>query len=195
MSRLRNALLGTLTFIFLLAPPAGTVAQETQFSRIGIVDLQKIFREAAAAKSVLPQMDKVRREFQKEVRQQERALRAKARKLADDRVLLSPEEFANKRRALDEEGRTAQRAVQEKKRRLDRAFNDTKDVILRQIALIADTVAGERKIDLVFEKGVVFLSAKALDLTSEIITRLDKKLPHVKLRVEEVSLEDSGKEK
>ena len=156
-------------------------AAHAQPLQIGIVDVQKVLRDAKAAKALRPQMEQQRRAFQMEIRERERRLRDAGKDLSEERALLTATAFDEKRRALEEEGRKAQKAVQERKRELDRIFNETKDVILKELLKVVGAIADERKLDIVLEKRVVFLSANSLDLTPEIVARLDKRLPSISL--------------
>lgn len=156
-------------------------AAHAQQPRIGIVDVQRVLRDAKAAKALRPQMERQRQAFQMEVRERERRLRDAGKDLSEERALLSAAIFDEKRRALEEEGRKAQKAVQERKRKLDRIFNETKDVILKELLEVVGAIADEKKLDIVLEKRVVFLSANSLDLTPEIVARLDRRLPSVSL--------------
>lgn len=149
--------------------------------RVGIVDVQQVLRDAKAAKALRPQMERQRQAFQMEIRERERELRDAGKDLGEERALLSAEAFDEKRRALEEEGRKAQKAVQERKRELDRVFNETKDVILKELLEVVGAIADEKKLDIVLEKRVVFLSANSLDLTPEIVARLDERLPSISL--------------
>lgn len=177
----------------LLLPPEAARAEDASGVRVGIVDMQRVLREAKAAREVRPRMDEIRRTFQKGVREQERQLRDAARDLADQRAVLAPELFAEKRRALAARERAAQKTVQERKQTLDRAFAKTQDLLVGKLLGVARAVAQARKLDVLLEKRTVFLSAKKLDLTSEIIARLDEALPSVALEIEDGEASESGK--
>ena len=88
----------------------------------------------------------------------------------------------------------AQTAVRERKQKLDRAFSRTRNVIMKDLVAVTRDLRKSRDIDIVFEKRDVFLAVSALDLTSEIIKLLDKRLPKVALQLDD-SGSDKGKEK
>ena len=155
------------------------LAQETYEARIGIVDVQKILRDSAASQSIRPTIDEMRKDFQKQVSEQEQRLRRAEQELSRQRAILAPEAFAKKRRSFSEQAREAQARVQERRRDLDRAFNETKNKILQNLIVIAQELATEKKLNVLLEKRFVFISAKKLDLTSDVIKRLDERLPKV----------------
>ena len=174
-----------------LVPAAGpTFAQGAPSPGIGIVDVQKVLRDSKASKSIRPTIDNMRKEFQKQVSEQEQSLRQAEQELSRQRAILAPEAFAQKRRIFSEQARDAQKSVQKRRRDLDRAFNETKNEILKSLIVVAQKVATEKKLNILIEKRFVFISAKKLDVTDEIIKRLDKLLPTVAIDFSKVGKGD-----
>lgn len=173
-------LIGLLIF-GVIAPDAG--AQEIPGPKIGIVDVQKVLRDSKAAKSIRPEFEKMRKAFQKQVSEQEQRLRQAEQELTRQRAILAPEAFSQKRRAFSEEARRAQSSVQARRRELDQAFNNTKNEILKNLVVVAQQVAEAKKLNVLIEKRFVFLSAKTMDVTKEIISRLDKRLPRLAVKL------------
>jgi outer membrane protein len=161
-------------------------AQTIPTAVIGVVDVQRVLRESKASKSVRPEIDRMRKAFQGEVSKQEQQLRQVEQELNRQRAILAPEAFAQKRRAFSEEARKAQSAVQLRRRDLDRAFNNTKNEILKNLFVAAQAVAEAKKLNMLVEKRSVFLSAKTMDVTSDIIVRLDKRLPKLKIDLSKI---------
>ena len=172
----------------------GANAQEIPLPKIGIVDVQLVLRDSKAAKSIRPEYDKMRKAFQKQVSEQEQQLRQAEQELSRQRAILAPEAFTQKRRAFSEEARKAQSSVQARRRLLDKSFNDTKNVILKNLIIVAREVADDRKLNMLLEKRFVFLSAKTIDVTEEVIARLDKRLPKLTVNLVETN-QDAGKGK
>ena len=179
--------------LFVVSEP-GVNAQAIPLPKIGIVDVQLVLRESKAAKSIGPEFDKMRKAFQKQVSEQEQQLRQAEQELSRQRAILAPEAFTQKRRAFSEEARKAQSSVQARRRLLDKSFNDTKNVILKNLIIVAREVADDRKLNMLLEKRFVFLSAKTIDVTEEVIARLDKRLPKLTVNLVETN-QDAGKGK
>ena len=167
-----------------------TFAQGAPSAGIGIVDVQRVLRDSKASKSIRPTIDNIRKEFQKQVSEQEQSLRQAEQELSRQRAILAPEAFAQKRRIFSEQARDAQKSVQKRRRDLDRAFNETKNEILKSLIVVAQKVATEKKLNILIEKRFVFISAKKLDVTDEIIKRLDKLLPTVAIDFSKVGKGD-----
>tara|TARA_E500000331_G_C17109256_1_gene648907 strand:- start:66 stop:659 length:594 start_codon:yes stop_codon:yes gene_type:complete len=173
------AVAGALT---LFAAVSVAKSQELPAPRIGVVDVQKVLRDSKAAKSIRPAVQKMRKDFQQQVSAQERRLRQAEQELTRQRAILAPEAFSQKRRAFSEEARKAQSSVQQRRRQLDKAFNDTKNEILKNLVVVAQQVAESKNLNMLVEKRYLFISAKTMDVTKAIITRLDKRLPKLAVK-------------
>ena len=132
---------------------------------IGIVDVPRALKDSKAWKGVRPEIDRMRSEFQKSVKVQEQRLRKAEQELARQRAVLAPEAFAEKRRAFSQEARKVQANVQTRRRQLDRAVNGTKNEILKNLIVVAKEVAEAKKLKILLEKRLVFISVTSLDLT------------------------------
>lgn len=191
--RARLRAVGVPVVLAAILTVGGAPAQAQEGMKIGIVDIQLVLRDSKAWKAVLPEIEKLRREFQNRVRDEERALREAEQELAQQRAILSPEVFTQKRRAFSEKASEAQRIVQERRRSLDQALNTTRTLIFENLAAVAQDVAKERNLSIVLDKKFVFLSAKSLDITPEIVSRLDKRLPSVSIKIDPNGKEKGGK--
>ncbi len=158
--------------------PAG--AQNSSVS-IAVVDVQSILRDSKASKSVRPQIEELRSTYQAAVRKREDELRGASENLQRQRAILSSDAFAKKRREYESKARAAQTEFQTRKRQLDGAYSIAMGKVQRSMLIAAAKVANERKLDLVLPKSIVILSAKDLDITKEVLERVDKTLPSVKV--------------
>lgn len=169
--------------VTLVAVAGSAQAQPATGFRVAIIDIQRVFSEAKAARKVGAAMDVVRKEFGDQVREQEQRLREAAKKLRGQQNILAPAEFTRRQQALQEEGQKAQASVRERKRELDLAFRRTRDLIMKHLVAETRELLRSRNIDIVLEKNVVFLAVATLDLTPELIERLDARLPTVELQL------------
>ena len=156
-------------------------AQVLPNQTLALVDVQRVLRESASTISIRHEIDKLRKKFQKRVSEQERKLREAEQEFSRQRILLAPDAFAKKRRAFSADARKVQATVRSRKRELDRAINATKNEILKNLIVVAKQVAKTRKVSVLIEKRFVFISQKSLDITNEIISSLNARLPTVKI--------------
>ena len=174
--------LALVVLAILLNWPAPLHAQQkTQFT-IAVIQYQRILREAKATKSIRPQREKLRADFEQAIRDEERKLRAAERELVNQRSILSPEAYAQRRQKLAKQAQDVQRRMSAKKREIDRAFAVAIGKVRRNLREITAAIAKERSASLVLPRStVVVLVERKYDITKEALRRLDEQLPSVKV--------------
>jgi Skp family chaperone for outer membrane proteins len=195
MSR-HESFLGVLRFALALAVAAAAVsgarAQSLPQPVIAVLDVDRILRESAASKSMRPQVDKIRSDYQQDVARQEGALRKAEQDLLQQRAVLSAEVFAQKRREFDERARKAHGEVQERKRVVEQALAGAVEKIRTSTIEVATQIASERQINVVLPRAAVLLSVQGLDITGETMRRLDQKLPNVTVEMPKAGTGPAG---
>ena len=154
-------------------------AQQLPPTVAAVIDYQRILRDAAAARSIREQIEDRRKAYQEEISKEEQRLHEADKEFAKQRSLLTPEAFAEKRRAFEEDLAEVQQLVQERRRELDRvsaiALNEVKDALIE----IVTGMAEERGFNLVLPSSEVLFFARRIDLTEEVLAKLDAMLPKV----------------
>ncbi len=148
---------------------------------VAVLDVQAILRNAKAVKSIREQITKFGSSFEEEIEKERAEIRKANQELARQRTILSPEAFAEKRRKFEKRVVEVQRLVQKRQRELDKTRNLAMGVVNKAYTEIVSKVANENNLAVIVRKAQTAYSVKALDITSEILTRLDKKLPTVKV--------------
>ncbi len=183
--------LALLVTVVVLALPWRAAAEPLPPAVVAVVDYQRVLREAKAARSIRNQLEARRARYQREIRELERRLVERERELARQKGLLSPEAFAEKRRAFEEEAARVQRLVQRRRRELDRASAEAFAVVRDTIVQVVSEMADEKGFNLVLPSTAVLLFAPQLDLTEEVLAAVDRRLPDV--TVPEPSADDGAR--
>jgi outer membrane protein len=159
----------------------GAAAQKLPTTVAAVIDYQRILRDAAAARSIREQIEARRKAYQEEISKEEQRLHEADKEFAKQRSVLSPEAFAEKRREFEQDVAEVQRMVQERRRELDRmsaaALNEVKEALIE----IVTSIAEERGFNLVVPSSEVLFFSRSLDLTEEVLAKLDARLPQVQL--------------
>ncbi|MBM3533699.1 MAG: OmpH family outer membrane protein [Alphaproteobacteria bacterium] len=164
------------------APPAQPrVIEPMPAPVVVVIDFQEVLRASAAAKSIQQQLERTRATYQEDISKKERDLRSAEQELQQQRAVLAPEAFQQRRRDLETRVADVQREVNAKKRQLDQAFEENMAKVREQLIVIVDEIAKETKANIVISKAAVVIVEKKFDFTSEALTRLDGKLASVKL--------------
>jgi Skp family chaperone for outer membrane proteins len=175
-----NRTLGLALFLVpLLLDAAPRPALGAESLAIVVIDTQKIYREAAAAKGLQKKIDSQRSTYQDELRKKEEALRGADKELARQRTILSSEAFAQKRRELEEQVANLQRDIQSRRKVLEKQFTQGMKQIRSVLVEISQEIARERDAALVIEKSAVVLVKPDLEITQEALKRLNRKLPKI----------------
>jgi len=180
LQRIISALVLGTFFLIVQALPAAAQDQGAQV-KLAVINVEAIRRASLAVKSISEQIGKHRSAFQAEIQKEEEALRNANQELARQRTLLSAEAFAAKRQEFEQKVTSVQRLVQERKLKLDRAQGEAMGKVQDTLNEIVTTIANERELALILSKEQTILAAKPLDITAEVLSRLDKALPAVKV--------------
>lgn len=154
--------------------------QKTQFT-FAVIQYQQILRNAKATKSIRPQREKLRADFEQAIRDEERKLRAAERELVNQRSILSPEAYAQRRQQLERRAKEAQRKASGKKREIERALATAMTKVRQNLRKITGAIAKERSVSLVLPGSTVILFERKYDISKEVLKRLDEQLPSVKV--------------
>ncbi len=165
--------------------PTVVMAQEIPPVRVAILDIQKVFRESTVALDIRNQVSRQEKVYQGELAAREQELRAASEELVRQRAILSSEAFAKQQNALNARVAAMQRDVQSRKSELNQARITAFKQVERALAGIISEIAKERSVNLILSRvnaqGVVLYSDKSLNITTEVVTRLDERLPSVKV--------------
>ncbi len=161
------------------AVPAGAAAQEHPETKVAVLDFQRILRESAASVDIRAQIERQRQIYQEEITKQEQELRTLDQELGRQRAILSSEAFAQKRREFEERVAKVQQASQTRKRELDKAYDYGLRQVQGALTEIISELAGQRGFNLVLPRQQVVFSDAALNISDDVLLRLNERLPKV----------------
>ncbi len=144
-----------------------------------IVDSVQVVRESKAGKDIQAQIEKEMSDYSKRVSQQENDLKKTRDDLEGQRTSMAPDIFTGKMRDWQQRYETLDRNVQNKHQALQQSYQEALAKVDAVELQIIQDVAKEHKANLVLTKAAVIFEADGLDVTNEIISRLDATLPAV----------------
>lgn len=165
--------------VFMLASPvkaADTAAAAASTFPIAVVDMNKVLQVSDAAKNARDQLEAKRKEYQDQISAKESALRSTEQELIKQKPSMSEADFNKKREEFEGKVVEAQKLVQEHKKSLDVGFNNSLSTLQNEVAAIVGDIAKERKFLMVMSNDGVVLAERSLDITDEVLTRLNKKI-------------------
>jgi len=171
--------------IYVLEPmPEKTPAVQEQSIKIAVVDVGLVFRESAAVKSINEQLRPHLERFRADAAEVEKELRDTQEELARQQATDSTANaHAVERLELEQRALEAQNKMLGRKRSLDQA----QAAAMRQVeTTLNNTVAEiftERKLTLILRRDQTAFFNPSMDITEEVINRLDQRMPTVEIAV------------
>ena len=154
---------------------------------VAVVDIQRVLGESAAGRSIQSQLEAERRKIRDQVSHLEDELKAGENDLRRQRSVLQPDQVSEQMQALQQKQANAQRIVQDRQEAFTKGENEAVNVVGDNMRDIVQQYAAERHIGMVLRKELVISMAdKNMDITDEIISRLNAKLPSVTVSVASV---------
>ena len=148
---------------------------------VAVLDFQQVLRESAAAQDIRRQIEAYRKSYQDEIKAEEEKLRAEEADLKRQRTVLSPEAFEERRRSFEKKVIEVQREVQERTRALDNAFNDAMELLQSNLVPIVTEMTRAGRFNVVVEKSQVMFAQTDLDITKEVIEKLNERVKTIKV--------------
>ena len=175
------AIAGVLGVIAGGLAPGASLAQSEEVLGIGVIDAQKIYREATAVKMLQQQIDQQRGVFQDELREKEKVLREADQELARQRAILSSDAFNKRRKDLETQVSALQNEVRSRKDKLDTVFAEGMKQVRAALIEVSKEIADRKKLFLLIEKSAVVLVRPELEHSEEALKMLNQRLPKVTL--------------
>ena len=147
-----------------------------------VIDYQRILLESAASKSIAEQMDIRRKAFQDEIGKEEQRLHEAKKELGKQRSILSNDAFETKQDEFEKEYAQVRQLASDRRKQLEEvsaeAVNEVKSALIEIVTEIAD----DRGFNLVLPSSQVLFFSRQVDLTEEVLSKLDARLSQVAVR-------------
>ena len=148
---------------------------------LAVLDVQQVLRRAVAAKRIRKVMEARRKIFEEEISEERLQLQGEENQFRKQSTILSPEAMNNKRRVLENKDSNLRRKAEQKRGILNRAFNGATRELRQEIAKVLADLMKERNITITLARKAVLVFDQRLSVTEEVLKRLDKNLPNLKI--------------
>ncbi|MGB1394724.1 MAG: OmpH family outer membrane protein [Candidatus Puniceispirillaceae bacterium] len=160
-------------------------ASHFTIQRVAIIDLARIIRESEATERVRKLLDEKSEEFQKEFAEREVQLLEKEKELKARQSLITEDAYQEEVRAFQREVAAIQQDIQNKRQSLDRALQQAQDKIRNLATTIVAERASELEIDLVFKEDQLLIFRNQLNITEDVLERLNDRTKDAQLEITE----------
>ena len=148
---------------------------------IGVIDLNKILSDADAAINAAEQIEEIAKEIENEIKLSDEEIIKEQNLLIESQSIMAPEAFESKRNAYESKVQKYNNERQSKLVKIDELIAVSRNEILSAIKPILEDVSNEKGITIILEKTSVMLNAEKMDITNEVLKKLNKSLPTLKV--------------
>ena len=160
--------------------PAQVMADYPNTS-IGVIDINKILTDADAAIIAAKQIEKMAIEIENEIKLSDEEIIKEQNVLIESQSIMAPEAFESKRKEYENKVQKYNNERQSKLMKIDELIAFSRNEILNSMKPILEEISNEKGITIILEKASIMLNAEKMDLTNEVLKKLNKSLPNIKL--------------
>ena len=151
---------------------------------IAVVDMQRVLVESSAGKSIQSQLDTERRKIRDQITRMDDDIKNAQNQFLRTRSVMAPEAAQQAEQSVRTKQADAQRIVQDRQEAFQKGEGDAVSVVSDNMRDIVQQLAAERHYGLVVNKQVVISMAdKNMDITDDVVQRLNSKLPSVTVTI------------
>jgi len=173
--------------------PVAMAADAAPANTISVVNIQQIMRDSTAAQNVREQLETKQKTFQSEIGKKEEGLKKEDQELGKQRGVLSKAAFEEKASKFRAKATEVQKEVQSKKALLDSAFERSLNEIQKIVTDVISELAKEKGFSVTIPTSQILYSDPKLDITGEVLARLNQKLPKLDVKFDAETAAPSDK--
>jgi outer membrane protein len=165
----------------LLAISSSTVLADSSSLRMAVLDIERVRLDAVAVRDIRSKLGSYLDVYRADTQKEEQEIRTAQDELAGKRTILSPDAYAEERKKLEDRLAEAQGRVQRRRQALERVNVEAMEQVKQTLEAIVSEIAAERQLTLIIRKDQAVFATPAIDITDEVLKRLDQRLPSVQI--------------
>lgn len=146
---------------------------------IAVIDMQYIVAKSTAAVKVRDYLENMKAEFGKEIKSEEESLKQMQEELSSQRSILPPDEFTLLENDFRKKVENLQKIVAEKNQLLENILTQSVQNIQTEAINIITTIGKEKGLALALDTSSVVIAADSINISANVIERLNTNLPEV----------------
>lgn len=170
-------------FAVLLLLPINAYAEQKNFnSKIAVVDVESILEHSLAINHIKKTINNISNQIQNDFTQKEIELKEFEHELIKQRGVISEEDFNLKVAKFNKDVSIAQHRMQQKKIALEQAHSEAMAIVHKNTINIISQLSNKYGFDIVLPSAQVLFVKNNLNITLEVISELNEKLPMVEVK-------------
>lgn len=147
-----------------------------------VVDTQSVFAQSKAGQSIRSQYEEQAKKIMADGKKTDDALQADAKKLSDERALLSQEDLQKRVQSLQQRNIEFQQSIQIKQQGLQLGVQRAESQVEAALRPIFAEIMREKGGTILLDQAVVLAGGADLDISAEVLKRLNEKLAKVDVK-------------
>ncbi len=148
---------------------------------IGVIDLNKILSDADAAITAAEEIEEIAIEIENEIKLSDEEMIKEQNLLIESQSIMAPEAFESRRNEYEIKAQKYNNERQLKLMKIDELIAVSRNDILNAIKPILEEISNEKGITIILEKTSIMLNAEKMDITNEVLKKLNRSLPNIKV--------------
>lgn len=153
-------------------------------SSIGILDLEKIIKDSKAMRDIQNKVNKKQDEYQKEVSKKQTDLENEQKTIEGKKSVLSKDGFEKEVQKFEKKVDDLKTFVDRKQNSLKKASMESMSKVNENIKEIIGEIAKDKNFDVIIPASQTVYYGDALDITEEVLKKLDKMITKVDVKFE-----------
>lgn len=153
-------------------------------SSIGILDLEKIIKDSKAMRDIQNKVNKKQDEYQKEVSKKQTDLESEQKTIEGKKSVLSKDGFEKEVQKFEKKVDDLKTFVDRKQNSLKKASMESMSKVNENIKEIIGEIAKDKNFDVIIPASQTVYYADSLDITEEVLKKLDKMITKVDVKFE-----------
>ncbi|MBM5782127.1 MAG: OmpH family outer membrane protein [Pelagibacterales bacterium] len=151
---------------------------------IAVLDVEKIVKESAAMRDIQGKVSKQQEKYQKEVDKKQKELEAEQKKLEGKKNVLAKDAFEKEVKAFETKVDSLKEMVDKKQGNLKKASVEAMGKVNEEIKEIIANLSKEKDLDLIVAAGQTLFYKDEMDISEEVLKRLNKKVTKINVKFE-----------
>ena len=148
---------------------------------IGVIDINRILSDADVAVDATKQIEKIAIDIENEIKLSEEQIIKEQNSLIESQSIMAPEAFESKRNEYENKVQKYNNERQSKLMKIDELIAVSRNDILNTVKPILEEISNEKGITIILEKTSIMLNAEKMDITNEVLKKLNKLLPTIEV--------------
>ncbi len=190
MLRLKHVLLASLFAAMLPAfanaadiSAVSATPSAYEVKKVAVVDIKKVMDESIASKDAQDEINSIKDKYYKEIEAADKQLQTRRKELTEQKSAMSADAFAKKVNEFENKVQSERKEAARKQKVVESAFMKSLELIRDETLKVVYEVAEEKNLDMVVPTSQLLYSKKGIDITDEVIVKLNARLTKVNINI------------